>query len=80
MKFFLLAIHIGNSQEDKRTGLVHHAPVDGEHHKINDIVSMRSRVRLDRANFSPEEYENLRSFFTLVVGKQNEQIVFKKKK
>jgi len=46
----------------------------------NGIVSMRSHIKLDRANFSPEEYENLRGFFTLVVGKQNEQIVFKKKK
>ncbi len=45
-----------------------------------DNISFRSRVRIDRANFAPEEYEMLREFFNLVVSKQAEQIVFKKKK
>lgn len=43
-------------------------------------VSFRSRIRISRANFMPEEYEMLREFFNLVVKKQAEQIVFKKKK
>jgi hypothetical protein len=30
--------------------------------------------------FLPDEYETLREFFNLVVTKENEQIVFKKKK
>jgi hypothetical protein len=33
-----------------------------------------------RALFVPEEYETLREFFSLVVKKHSEQIVFKKKK
>lgn len=44
------------------------------------VVSIRSRIRLSRTYFSPEEYVMLREFFNLVVKKHNEQIVFKKKK
>ncbi|MBN8685884.1 MAG: DUF3857 domain-containing protein [Chitinophagales bacterium] len=43
-------------------------------------ISFRSRVRLARAYFQPDEYEMLREFFNLIVKKQAEQIVFKKKK
>lgn len=43
-------------------------------------ISLRSRLRLKRAYFQPDEYEMLREFFNLVVKKHNEQIVFKKKK
>ena len=43
-------------------------------------ISLRSRIKLTRSYFLPEEYEILREFFNLVVSKQNEQIVFKKKK
>ncbi|HEY6503034.1 MAG TPA: transglutaminase domain-containing protein [Chitinophagaceae bacterium] len=46
----------------------------------NGTISLRSRLRLRRSNFQPEEYEMLREFFNLVVKKHNEQIVFKKKK
>jgi hypothetical protein len=42
-------------------------------------ISLRSRITLNRAIYAPEEYELLREFFNLVVKKQNEQIVFKKK-
>jgi hypothetical protein len=43
-------------------------------------VSMRTRVAIRKANFAPEEYELLREFFNMVVAKQKEQIVLKKKK
>ena len=43
-------------------------------------VSLRSRLRLKRCYFYPEEYDMLREFFNLVVKKHNEQIVLKKKK
>ena len=43
-------------------------------------ISMRTRVKLTRTYFLPEEYELLREFFNLVVSKQKEQIVLKKKK
>jgi len=46
----------------------------------NGIISLRSRIRLNRAYFMPEEYEMLREFFNLIVKKHAEQIVFKKKK
>jgi hypothetical protein len=45
----------------------------------NGVISMRSRLRLSRTYFLPEEYEMLREFFAMVVQKQGEQIVFKKK-
>jgi hypothetical protein len=45
-----------------------------------DNISLRSRIRFKRAFFMPEEYETLREFFNMVVSKQAEQIVFKKKK
>jgi transglutaminase-like putative cysteine protease len=46
----------------------------------NGTISLRSRLRLKRSYFLPDEYEMLREFFNLVVKKHNEQIVFKKKK
>ncbi len=44
-----------------------------------DAISLRSRLTIKRTYFSPDEYEMLREFFNVVVKKQNEQIVFKKK-
>ncbi|RYY60241.1 MAG: DUF3857 domain-containing protein [Chitinophagaceae bacterium] len=43
-------------------------------------ISLRSRLRLNRSYFYPEEYNSLREFFNLVVKKHSEQIVLKKKK
>lgn len=43
-------------------------------------ISLRSRLKTTRTMFAPEEYEGLREFFNLIVNKQNEQIVFKKKR
>jgi len=45
-----------------------------------DQVHFRTRLRLMKANYEPQEYELLRSFFATVVNKENEQIVFKRKK
>lgn len=45
-----------------------------------DNISLRSRIRFKRSFFMPDEYESLREFFNLIVKKQAEQIVFKKKK
>ncbi|MBC7872990.1 MAG: DUF3857 domain-containing protein [Ferruginibacter sp.] len=42
-------------------------------------ISFRSRLVIKKAFYLPEEYEALREFFALIVKKQNEQIVFKKK-
>lgn len=43
-------------------------------------VQFRCRIKLNRATFQPEDYTSLRGFFDLIVKKQAEQIVLKKKK
>ncbi|HYF30674.1 MAG TPA: transglutaminase domain-containing protein [Chitinophagaceae bacterium] len=48
--------------------------------KSGNNIMLRSRVKLNKANFLPEDYEGLRNFFDYVVKKHSEQIVFKKKK
>ncbi len=48
--------------------------------RSGNIISLRSKLKLNRAIFQPDEYNYLREFFNLVVSKHNEQIVFKKKK
>ena len=45
-----------------------------------DNIAMRSRIMMKRTYYAPDEYDMLREFFNLVVKKQSEQIVFKKKK
>jgi hypothetical protein len=45
-----------------------------------NTISLRSRVKLVRANYAADEYELLREFFSIIVKKQAEQIVFKKQK
>ena len=45
-----------------------------------ESIQFRSRLVLKRTYFLPEEYQNLRDFFALVVKKQGEVVVFKKKK
>ena len=42
-------------------------------------ITIRSRVVFKRTYYQPEEYEILREFFNMIVKKQNEQIVLKKK-
>lgn len=42
------------------------------------LVQLRSVIRLNKATYEPEDYQNLRDFFAFVVKKQSEQIVFKK--
>jgi hypothetical protein len=46
----------------------------------NGTISLRSRLRMRRTFFQPEDYENLRAFFSMIVKKHNEQIVFRKSK
>lgn len=42
------------------------------------VISLRSRVKITRSYFLPEEYKILRDFFSLIVDKHNEQISFKR--
>jgi hypothetical protein len=46
----------------------------------NNVISLRTRVKLMRTYYLPEEYEVLRELFGMIVNKHSEQIVFKKKK
>jgi hypothetical protein len=48
--------------------------------KDDNNIQMRSRIKLNKANFQPDDYNTLRDFFAFIVKKQSEQIVFKKKK
>lgn len=41
-------------------------------------ISLRSRIKVHRSYFLPEEYKALREFFTIIVNKQNEKIILKK--
>jgi hypothetical protein len=43
-------------------------------------IQLRSRLVLRRTYFAPEEYQSLRDFYALVVKKQAEVVVFRKKK
>jgi len=47
--------------------------------KSDDAIMLRSRVRLNKANFTPDDYQGLREFFSFIVKKQAESIVLKKK-
>jgi hypothetical protein len=44
-----------------------------------NIVQLRCHLRLNKANFSPDDYTNLRDFFGFIVKKESETIVLKKK-
>ena len=44
------------------------------------VISLRTRVKVHRSYFLPEEYKMLRDFFSIVVNKQNEKIVLRKVK
>lgn len=48
--------------------------------KDGDRLMFRARLILAKANYKREDYETLRDFFSFVVKKESEQIVFKKKK
>ena len=43
-------------------------------------IQLRTRINLPKVYYMPEEYKSLRDFYTFIVAKLNEQIVFKKKK
>jgi len=43
------------------------------------MIQLRCHLKLNRAQFPPEDYASLRDFFKYVVNKESEQIVLKKK-
>lgn len=43
-------------------------------------IQLRCRIKLNKANFEPDDYSTLREFYDLIVKKEAEQIVLKKKK
>lgn len=44
-----------------------------------NMIQLRSRVKLSRAQYGPDEYDSLREFYDMIVKKHAEQIVLKKK-
>ena len=46
--------------------------------KDADIIQVRTVIKLNKANFIPEDYQSLRDFFAFIVKKHSEQIVLKK--
>ena len=47
--------------------------------QYNGTIRLRSRIKLNRATFAPQEYNTLRAFFSYVVKKHAESIVLKRK-
>jgi hypothetical protein len=48
--------------------------------KVNDqMIQIISKLTINQLKFSPQEYQALRGFFDLVVEKQSEQVVLRKK-
>ena len=48
--------------------------------KSDNVIQLRLSIKLLKATFPASEYNDLREFFSFIVKKQNEQIVFKRKK
>lgn len=44
----------------------------------SDVIQLRARLVINKANFTPDDYQTLRDFFAYIVKKEAEQIVFKK--
>lgn len=44
------------------------------------MIQLQCKLRINKANFNPEDYDTLRDFYARIVKKQSEQIVFKKAK
>jgi hypothetical protein len=42
------------------------------------MIQLRCHLKLNKANFPPDDYNNLRDFYTLIVKKEGESIVLKK--
>ena len=48
--------------------------------KDEKYIQLRCRLSLGKTRYMPEDYQTLRDFYSFVVQKESEQIVFKKKK
>jgi hypothetical protein len=46
--------------------------------KTETTVQLKCTLKLNKANFLPKDYQTLRDFYSFVVKKEAEQIVFKK--
>ena len=45
----------------------------------DNMIQLRCRIKLNKANFPADDYASLRDFYAFVVKKQSEQIILKKK-
>lgn len=46
--------------------------------KVGNAIQLRCTLKINTANFTPEDYATLRDFYAFIVQKESEQIVFKK--
>lgn len=46
----------------------------------NGMIQFKSILSLNKANYTRDDYDSLRDFFSLIITKQNDKIVFKKVK
>ena len=46
--------------------------------EVSNIIMMRTRLQLKKANYTNEDYQSLRDLYSFIVKKEAEQIVFKK--
>jgi hypothetical protein len=44
----------------------------------NGYIQLRTSLKLNKAEFLPEDYQSLRDFYAFIVKKHSEQIVLKK--
>ena len=45
-----------------------------------DMVQLQCKLNFNKAVYAPEDYQSIRDFYSIVVKKMNEEIVFKKLK
>ena len=46
--------------------------------QVTDHIQLRCRLQLNKTYFDVNDYENIREFFSQIIKKENEQIIFKK--
>jgi hypothetical protein len=46
--------------------------------QVTDHIQLRCRLQLNKTYFDVNDYENIREFFSQIIKKENEQIVFRK--
>ncbi len=80
---FNLTLPDGYAITEKPTNINYALPENGgkfsyQLNVINNTLQLISKFSIKRTLFSPEEYNDLKEFYSQIINKQNEQIVLKK--